>query len=334
MVPEAVWLLAIHRRRREVQIAFGLVGLCGLGLLTLALAQNATRRDAWIAGAPLGRRLGQVIPQFAIGFEGPAHGVLEPLAIAITVLSLVLLATRAAAAERGGALVAGGLALAGLVIGLVLIAFGFDEVLTRNLLALWPAAALLVAGGLAVRRPPALGLAAAAAMCLIGIVTAIGVAADRNYQRPDWRVVAAILGTDHAAAPERAILVQHYRDLLPLSLYLPGLRFMPRHGATVSELDVVSFTSPPSDGFCWWGSACNLWPSVMQAPLSGGGLSRDLAPPGAAVQRHQDGLCNVAARHPRRALTGAEDDAVPERRAPDSAAADIRRVTSVSLRRR
>ncbi len=159
---------------------------------------------------------------------------------------------------------AGALALAGLVIGLVLIVVGFDEVLTRNLLALWPSAAVLVAGGLAVRRPRAVGLTAAAVLCAIGIVTTIGVAADRNYQRPDWRVVAKVLGPANARAPQRAILVAHYRDLLPLSLYLRGLKFMPRHGATVSELDVVSFTSPPSDGFCWWGSACNLWPSVMQ----------------------------------------------------------------------
>ena len=61
------------------------------------------------------------------------------------------------------------------------------------------------------------------------------------------------------------ILVQHYRDLLPLSLYLPGLRFMRGRGAAVSELDVITFTSPPSAGFCWWGSACNLWPSVAQS---------------------------------------------------------------------
>jgi hypothetical protein len=27
----------------------------------------------------------------------------------------------------------------------------------------------------------------------------------------------------------------------------------------------VSFTSPNTSGFCWWGSACNLWPSQMQA---------------------------------------------------------------------
>lgn len=272
VVPEAVWLLAIHRRRREVQIAFAFVGLCGLGLLTLALAQNATRRDQWIGAAPLGRRLGQVIPQFAAGFQGPARGVLEPVAIAIIVLALVLLATGATATERRGALLAGSLALAGFIISLILIALGFDEVLTRNLLALWLPAALLVAGGLAARRPWGLGLAAAAVLCGIGVATAIGVAAERNYQRPDWRVVARVLGPATASgspagagSPTRAILVQHYRDLLPLSLYLPGLSFMPRHGATVSELDVVSFTSPPSPGFCWWGSACNLWPSVMQA---------------------------------------------------------------------
>lgn len=276
VVPEAVWLLSIHRRRRDVQIGFGLIALCGFGLLTLALAQNATRRDQWIGTVSLGRRLGQVIPQFAAGFQGPARGVLEPLAIAIIVLAVVLLMVRAGAAERRGALIAGSLALAGLVISLVLIVLGFDEVLTRNLLALWLPAALVVAGGLAVRRPLGVGLAATGALCAIGVVTTIGVAVDRNYERPDWRVVARVLGpaagrpagagrAAPAASPARAILVQHYRDLLPLSLYLPGLRFMPRSGATVSQLDVVSFTSPPSAGFCWWGSACNLWPSAMQS---------------------------------------------------------------------
>jgi hypothetical protein len=39
----------------------------------------------------------------------------------------------------------------------------------------------------------------------------------------------------------------------------------------VREFDVVSFTSPASAGFCWWGSACNLWPSQMQPsyPVTG-----------------------------------------------------------------
>jgi hypothetical protein len=240
------------------------VGVCGLGLIPLAISQHGTGRSNWIAHAPFGRRLGQIVPQFATGFEGPAHSVLEPVAIAIVVLSLVLLATRSEPAPRRGALLAGGLALAGLLLSLVLVAAGFDDLLTRNMLAIWAPAALLVAGGLAAPRARVVGLVSALALCGIGIVTAAGVAFDRRYERPDWRVVAAALGS-RGPAGGRAILVQHYRDLLPLSLYMPGLRFSPPGASTpVRELDVVSFTSPASAGFCWWGSACNLWPSRAQ----------------------------------------------------------------------
>ncbi len=278
IVPEAVWLLLAHRRRRPVQIAFAIVGLCGLGLIPLALSQNGTGNVNWIAHAPFGRRLGQLIPQFAIGFDGPAHSVLEPVAIAILVLAAVLVLTRSDPAPRRGALIAGGIALAGLLINLLLIAAGIDNLITRNVLALWTPAALFVAGGLAAPRARRVGLVAAAVLCGIGVATAVGVALDRNLERPDWRVVARALGTmprsssgvgggrvTGAPVRGRAILVQHYRDLLPLKLYLPGLKSMSGRGATVTELDVVSFTSPASAGFCWWGSACNLWPSRMQA---------------------------------------------------------------------
>ena len=93
------------------------------------------------------------MPQFSSGFDGPAHGVFEPVAIAIVVVALVLLVTRSSASERRGALLAGGLALAGFVLSLLLVAVGFDDLLTRNMLAIWTACALLVAGGLAVPRP-------------------------------------------------------------------------------------------------------------------------------------------------------------------------------------
>lgn len=294
VLPEAAWLLWVHRRRRLAQVAVGVVGLCGLALIPLAIGQSGTGNASWIAKAPFGRRLGQVIPQFAIGFEGPAHSVLEPVAIAILVLALVLVVTRSGAAERPGALLAGAIALAGLVLNLVLVAGGVDDLITRNVLAIWMPAALFVAGGLAAQRARRIGLVAAVVLCAMGVATAIGVAFDRNFERPDWRVVAKALGTRPAVAEAgapvqggsinpggpiqrvvpvqgRAILIQHYKDLLPLSLYLPGLKHMSRRGATVSELDVVSFTSPPSAGFCWWGSACNLWPSRSQAtyPVAG-----------------------------------------------------------------
>jgi len=271
VVPEAAWLLWVHRRRRAVQVGVGVVGLCGLALIPLAIGQSGTGNASWIAKAPLGRRLGQVVPQFASGFDGPAHSVLEPLAIAILVLAAALVFARSDAPSRRGALIAGGIALAGLVLNLVLIAGGVDDLITRNVLAIWMPAALFVAGGLAAAGARRVGPVAAGALCAIGVATALGVAFDRNLERPDWRVVARGLGTQPGTGAERAILIQHYRDLLPLSLYVPGMHFMGRGGATVSELDVVSFTSPASGGFCWWGSACNLWPSRAQAsyPIAG-----------------------------------------------------------------
>ena len=96
----------------------------------------------------------------------------------VVVLALVLLATRSEPGPRRGALLAGGVALAGLLISLALVVLGFDDLLTRNLLAIWAPTGLLVAGGLAVPRPRFVGVAAAVILCLIGVVTAVGVAVD------------------------------------------------------------------------------------------------------------------------------------------------------------
>ncbi|HEY2160493.1 MAG TPA: glycosyltransferase family 39 protein [Solirubrobacteraceae bacterium] len=267
IVPEALWLLAVHRRDRAVQVAFGLVTLCGLALIPLAISQHGTGKGNWISGAPLGRRTAEIFPQFAAGFTSVAYSVLEPLALALAIFGLALLLLRSSPGERVGGLVAGSLVLAGLVVALLLVAGGFDDLLTRNVLPIWMPAAIAVAGGFAAARARLPGLAGAVALCGIGVASTIAIASNRAYERPDWRGVAGLLGT-RPAAGGRAILIQHYRDLLPLSLYLPRLKFAGRHVATVSELDVVSFTSPVSAGFCWWGSACNLWPSRMQASYS------------------------------------------------------------------
>ncbi len=251
--------------------------------------------------------------------------MLEPLAIALLVVAGVLVFLRSDGGARRGALIAGGIALAGLVLNLLLIAGGVDDLITRNVLAIWMPAALFVAGGLAAARARRVGLIAAGVLCAIGVAAALGVAFDRNLQRPDWRVVARALGTHPAAAASgadsgvRAILIQHYRDLLPLSLYVPGLHFMGAGGATVSELDVVTFTSPPSAGFCWWGSACNLWPSRAQASYPVAGFHE-------VSRRHelQFTVVRLVASHPVKADAGrcvarADGDAPGERRAADSA---------------
>ncbi len=268
IAPQAVWLLRVGHRRGATRVAVGIVGLCGAALIPLALSQGNRGLANWIAKTPLGHRLGQVWPQFVLGFGSPAWDVLKWVSLATAVLGLVLLVIRASGPARRGGLLALGLAAAGLVLNLLVIAGGLDNLITRNVMALWMPIAVAVAAGMAVPRPRWLGGAAAVVLCACGVVAAVGVATERRLERPDWGVVARALGARPAATVAagggRAIFIQHYRDLLPLSLYMPGLKAVRRHGATVSELDIVSFTSPPSEGFCWWGAACNLWPSRMQ----------------------------------------------------------------------
>jgi uncharacterized membrane protein len=265
IVPQALWLLFEHRRRRSVQIAFALVALCGLALIPLAISQNATGHTSWISHASLRLRLAQILPQFLLGTGAPLGKSLKWIGFGLVLGALVLLAVRARQDERRPVLVAGGLALAGFVLSLVMAAIGFDDLITRNVIALLVPLIVFVAGALSLSRARTLGVVIAAALCAIGITAAIGVAADHNLQRPDWRTVARALGTEPpAGSPGRAILIQHYLTLLPLSLYLPRLHALHRGGVDVNQLDVISFRSP-RESFCWWGAACNLTPSEMQS---------------------------------------------------------------------
>ena len=265
IVPQALWLLLTRRRVRAVQVGLAVVALCGLALIPLAISQNATGHASWIAPIQLQARLDQLIPHFLIGFQAPAQSLLLHIAEAVVVLALLILAVAADRHERRASLALGALAVGGLALNLLLIAIGVDDLITRNVIALLMPALVMVAGGLAVRRAGLFGIAAATVLCATGVVAAVGVATDRGFQRPDWRVVARILGPrPRPGVADRAILVQNYRDLLPLSLYVPGLKFWRGYGAqTVSELDVVSFTAPRVH-LCWWGAACNLSPSAMQ----------------------------------------------------------------------
>jgi hypothetical protein len=129
---------------------------------------------------------------------------------------------------------------------------------------LWLPAAVIVAGGLAVARTRAVGIALTLGLCAIGVIATIGIAVDRSMQRPDWRYVARALGPRPPGAAPRAILIQHFRTLLPLSLYLPGLESASaRHPPVVRELNVIAMRSPQQP-ICWWGAACNLIPSTLQ----------------------------------------------------------------------
>jgi hypothetical protein len=182
----------------------------------------------------------------------------------------MLLVRRSEPVERSGALAAGALVGGGLVLILALVAGGIDDLITRNVIVLWLPALFVLAGGFGARRAGALGLLGAAVLCCVGVAAAVGVAVEGNLERPDWRLVARAVGPPPATgAPGvgRAILIQHQGTLLPMSLYLRGLRRVHRPGALVSELDVIAI-STPYDPFCWWGAACNPYPSKLPSTLA------------------------------------------------------------------
>jgi 4-amino-4-deoxy-L-arabinose transferase-like glycosyltransferase len=265
VAPQALWLLITNGRRRGPQIAVAVVTASGLALIPLALTQNGTHRDQWISASPLGIRLNQLVPQILIGPGAPDRLLIKFIAFAAALIGLGLLVLRATQRERRVALQIGAMVLFGFVLNLVFILVGYDDLITRNLLALVVPVLLVLSVGLGARRAGGVGLVAAAVLCAMGATAAIGVAADRGLQRPDWRPLAKMLGPRPPFhGPGRAFLIQDYRFLLPMSLYMRGLRrIAPRVGARVNQLDVISI-SAPEQRLCWWGAACNLLPTSPQ----------------------------------------------------------------------
>ncbi len=271
VVPEAIWLLALYPRLRRLYVAIAFVGACGLALLPLAISQNSTGNASWIAPIALTPRLAQIVPNFLIGFQTVDQTLVLRISELVALLALVLIAVRSDTAERSGAKVAAVLAFGALALNLVVIAGGIDDLISRNLLALWLPAAILIAAGLGARRAGGLGVAGTAVLCAIGVFATIGVDTHRSFQRPDWRGVARVLGAEPSAlVGARAIFIQHYRYLLPLKLSMPGMHAVRgRHGVRVTELDTVSFTAPRVV-LCWYGAACNLSGTAVQSyPIPG-----------------------------------------------------------------
>ena len=266
VVPEALWLLWVHRRDRRVLLAVTAVGAFGLALLPIAIGQRPNA--SWIARWPLDQRLSQVAPQYLLGTGAPARTWLKLGGAAAVLLAVVMLAWRADSRERRGAVVSGMLAVTGFLLSLGLVVAGVDELITRNVILVLIPLIVLIASGLGARRAGVLGVLGAATLCTIGLVAAIAVAVDWNLQRPDWRAVARVIGLRQPTGADRAILIQRYPTVLPLALYVPGLRFMNARGGRVNELDVIAINDPPHDGwFCWWGSTCNVASSELDTSI-------------------------------------------------------------------
>ncbi|MBS1870707.1 MAG: glycosyltransferase family 39 protein [Actinobacteria bacterium] len=243
LAPQALWLLWRHPRRRAAACAVGAVAAAGLALLPLLLAQAGNPYD--IAGTSLALRLAQLPKQFLLGYRGPL-ALPFGLATALVVSAgawLLLRRTPRPARERALSLAAVG--AVGVALPLLAALAGADYLNTRNLLpALVPLLAAL-AVGYGASDAPRLGLALLAAQCAISLAIVVGVLADAQYQRQDWRGLARALG---AGDGPRALVIAPANGELALRYYLPGLRTLAPRGAAVREVDVVTVAGARDPG--------------------------------------------------------------------------------------
>ena len=242
----------------------------GSALIPLALSQNGTGNASWIAPIPLGPRLGAdraPVPGRLPGARRTA--LLEPRASRDRRARVSsLLALRSDRVERRAARCSRA--------AIALVGLRPEPAAGRRrrrrpdhpqrARAVAAGALIVVAGGLGAsarglardrRRPP----------CCVrhrdrGAPSASPpTAASSGRTGARWRARSALSPAPAVAA--RAILVQHYRDLLPLSLYVPGLKFWRRRSAVACQrARRVSITARRACRFCWWGAACNLSPST------------------------------------------------------------------------
>jgi mannosyltransferase len=243
------------RSSRASLLACGAVLVVGLALLPLAFAQGGHGAQ-WIGEWALSSRL-QVIPQYYLtGYMGAPLGHGIELLVALPILAGLgwglwsVLERR----EEQGALIALSIAASGVLLPIVLIAFGADYLAPRNLVAAMIPMSALIAVVVTARRAGPTGTVLAALIALGALAISIDVELSPRLQRGDWRGVADVLrGTGNN---ERVITTVEL-GAAPLEYYLPPLHSLARGASvTVSEIDETGYAplktsvgSPPAPGF-------------------------------------------------------------------------------------
>jgi mannosyltransferase len=248
--------------RRASLIACGVVALVGLALLPLASAQGGHGAQ-WIGEWALTSRL-QAIPQYYLtGYMGAPLGHGIELLVALPILAGLAygLWSVLEPSEERGALIALIIAACGVLLPIVLIAFGADYLAPRNLLAAMIPVTAVIAVVLTARRAGRAGIVFAALIAVAWLAITIDVDLSPRLQRGDWRGVAKVLRGSTATgerivAAERVITTVEL-GAAPLEYYLPPLHNLARGTAvTVSEIDETGYAplkasaaSPPAPGF-------------------------------------------------------------------------------------
>jgi hypothetical protein len=241
---------------RAKLVGLGIITAVGGALLRLAVDQEAGGRALPLS---LPARLGEIGPQFLMGFSPPAGRASLLLGIASIAVSGFLLLSRGVRAERRGAALAVAGGLSGVGLPLVLAFAGLDYLITRNVIGALIPLALAVAAGLGASRAGLLGLTAGALFAAVSISIVFGVRNDPLAQRPPWAEVAETLR--RADLPRAIVLAQKGTWATPLAIHMPRTWRLPASGARVAEIQFLRRLPTPRDcrrPKAWWGPLCAI----------------------------------------------------------------------------
>jgi uncharacterized membrane protein len=239
VAPEGIWLV-LGTRRRAMLLAAGAVAAVQIAVFPLAVS-DTSHPLGWINQFPLSIRIKQVPIDLGASSLYQSSLVTHGLLIAgvLALLVLLLLVFGGGREERRGAGVAAAIAAAVILVPLLLAALGRDYYVPRNLTPAWIPLAVLIAA--ACTAPRTLPAGAALAALLLGAFVYAGIRIEENYQyqRPNWRGVAAALG--RARVPRAVVAYDGNFASEPLSVYLSGVPWAvsASQSLTVGEVDVV-----------------------------------------------------------------------------------------------
>jgi mannosyltransferase len=245
LIPMVLLLVWDRATRRVALPASAAIALVGLALLPLISAQGG-HGTQWIGRWPLRERL-EAIPQYYLtGYSGAplGHGIELLVALPILLaLALGLWRTRRPRSAsvlrmRRAALVSLAIAACGVLIPIVLVAFGADYLAPRNLVAAMIPVTALVAVLALWPGTGRTGVALVATIALAFLIVSIDVDLSPRLQRGNWRGVATAL----AGPPRQRVVTTVELGSAPLEYFLPGLHEL-REGSfvTVSEIDETGY---------------------------------------------------------------------------------------------
>jgi hypothetical protein len=239
-------LALVYRARSRASVAALVSMAVVLAPFIPHVVPRLQNKALFITMQPLSLRLQQVPVAFGLGGLWQSPGVRYGLLGAALVVAavIVLLVVGADTAALRGAGIAAALAAFVLLAPLVLALAGHDDYLARGLMPAWPPLAVVIGAACTAPRARAGGAVVAVVLLAAFVWAQLKIQSDPDYQRKDWRGIAAALG--RPVGPRAVVAYDGQFATGPLSIYLPGVPWagpgaapLPAGPVTIRELDIV-----------------------------------------------------------------------------------------------